>query len=307
MTDGFHSVCYDVVTLGETMVHLVPEGNRLAEANYLHVGVGGAESNTACFLAAAGHRVAWVSAVGDDPLGMRVLKEIASYGVDTAYVNINGHSPTGVYFKDPTPESTEVYYYRNESAASLLDMTTVHWPDPKKVRVHHHSGVTLALSEGCRNMVYEATVAAKEAKNIVSFDVNYRPRLWGIEDAAPVLLAHAALCDIVFVGLDEANILWGCQTPEEVRDLLSYPELVIKDGSIGATAFTDTGKYFVPAYRVEVVEPVGAGDAFAAGYLHAMLNAEAPECRLITGHTFARTALRSFNDIPPLNLMPTTL
>ena len=91
----------EVVTIGETMVQLVPKGERLQDAAFLHVGIGGAESNLASYLAAAGRAVSWVSAVGDDPLGRRMLEDIASYGVDVSGVRVDRYAPTGIYFKDP--------------------------------------------------------------------------------------------------------------------------------------------------------------------------------------------------------------
>ena len=292
---------YDVVALGETMVQLVPNGVRLAEADTMHVGIGGAESNTACYLAAAGHRVAWVSAVGDDPFGRRMLEEIGGYGVDTSHVLIAPDAPTGIYFKDPAPAGTSVYYYRSGSAASRLTPATADLPDLRDVRVLHLSGVSLAVSDGCAQLVRDASAAAKAAGALISFDVNYRARLWSVADAAPALLAQARASDLVFVGLDEACTLWGCTTPAQVRELLPAPELVIKDGDIGASSFTDHGETFVPAREVEVLEPVGAGDAFAAGYLHALLRGASAEHRLASGHAFAEVALRSLHDVAPVD------
>lgn len=288
---------YDVVALGETMVQLVPNGARLAHADSVHVGIGGAESNTACYLAAAGRSVAWVSAVGDDPFGQRMLEEIGGYGVDTSHVLIDPDAPTGVYFKDPEPTGTSVYYYRSGSAASRLTTKAVDLPDLHGVRVLHLTGISLALSDGCAQLVRDASTAASAVGAVTSFDVNYRARLWSVADAAPVLLAQAAVSDLVFVGLDEANTLWGCQTASEVRELLPGPELVVKDGAIGATSFGEHGAAFVPAHEVEVVEPVGAGDAFGAGYLHGLLGGASATERLASGHAFAEAALRSIHDV----------
>ena len=102
--------------------------------------------------------------------------------------------------------------------------------------------------------------------------MNYRPALWDPEDAAPVLLDLARRCDVVFVGRDEAATLWGTTTAAEVRALVGDPgTLVVKDGAVGAHAFRGETTAHAPAGQVTVVEPVGAGDAFAAGYLAATL------------------------------------
>ena len=139
----------------------------------------------------------------------------------------------------------------------------------------------------------------------VSFDINFRPGLWPVAEAAPRLLALAAKATVVLVGLDEAETLWGCVTSADVRALLPEVQyLVVKDGSIDATEFalnadgTDTITV-VPARKVDVVEPVGAGDAFAAGYLSSLITAEPSAERLARGHSRAAWALGSRDDFRP--------
>ncbi|HWU31806.1 MAG TPA: sugar kinase, partial [Marmoricola sp.] len=291
----------EVVTIGETMVQLVPKGERLQDAAFLHVGIGGAESNLASYLAAAGRAVSWVSAVGDDPLGRRMLEDIASYGVDVSGVRVDRYAPTGIYFKDPDGSgATAVYYYRRASAASCLSAGSIDLPELSTVRVVHMSGITMALSRDCAGLVRDVRTRAKAADALFSFDVNYRPALWPVEQAGPELLAQARASDVVFVGLDEANTLWGCASPGDVHELMPSTRVVVKDGAVGATSYAPDrpdADAFVPARPTEVVEAVGAGDAFAAGYLHALL-ADAPEhVRLDVGHRFAEVALRSIHDV----------
>ncbi len=136
----------------------------------------------------------------------------------------------------------------------------------------------------------------------ISFDVNYRPALWD-EPPGDLLRELAAAADIVFVGLDEASALWGATVhgPADVRDLLPDPRIVVvKDAAVGATAFHPGGATHVPSLRVEVVEPVGAGDAFAAGFLAALLGGgDAVRC-LRSGHLTAASALTVAGDHGPL-------
>ena len=135
----------------------------------------------------------------------------------------------------------------------------------------------------------------------VSFDVNYRPALWPVARAAPRLRELADAADVVVVGRDEAQTLWGTTTPDEVRDLLPHvPQLVVKDNDVGATCFSEEGTSFQPALRVGVVEPVGAGDAFAAGYLSGLLKGLHPEARLRHGHVLAALTLQHNSDLPVL-------
>jgi 2-dehydro-3-deoxygluconokinase len=284
----------EVACVGETMVVLSPgDGVPLEHAGTLRLGVGGAESNVAAGLAGLGHRVTWVSRVGDDPFGRIVLREVTAAGVDTSLVAVDPAAPTGVYVKDPHPRGTGVYYYRAGSAASRLAPDALADPRLRGVRLLHLSGVTPALSPSCRALVEYAVTDRPLGAALVSFDVNHRPRLWPARRAADVLRAVADRADIVFVGLDEARRLWHTADPLAVRRLLPGPDtVVVKDGTVGATALPRTGPAaFVPALRAPVREPVGAGDAFAAGYLSALLRGLDPTAALRCGHLVAVRAL----------------
>ncbi|TQS44879.1 sugar kinase [Cryptosporangium phraense] len=260
----------------------------LAAGGPARLDVAGAESTVACYLALLGARTAWVGAVGADPLGDLVRDRIAGYGVDVSGVSVRADAPTGVFFKNPGAAGTTVHYYRAGSAASRLGPREL-----PEARVVHLSGITPALSASCAALVDSVLAVPGPVR---SFDVNYRPGLWPVARAAPVLAALADRADVVFVGLDEAGTLWGCASPAEVRALLPSPAtVVVKDAAVGAYA----GGVFVPAPAVDVVEPVGAGDAFAAGYLAGLL-ADAPEAeRLALGHRVAGSALRIAGDVPP--------
>jgi 2-dehydro-3-deoxygluconokinase len=226
---------------------------------------------------------------------------VCGAGVDVSAVVTDAEASTGVYFKDPRPERTVVYYYRAGSAASRLDASALDHPGLVGVSVLHVSGITPALSASCRDLIERALFERPLAGAEVSFDVNYRPSLW-TEDAGPVLQKLADAADTVFVGLDEAHNLWGVSEPAAIRRLLPGPRtVVIKDGSVGATAVTrDGASVFEPAVRVRVVEHVGAGDAFAAGYLSASLHGRDLPDRLRMGHLVASHALTVTADHTPL-------
>ncbi|MGO2092785.1 sugar kinase [Microbacterium gubbeenense] len=291
----------EVICIGETMSLVGPVGaERLAGAERFELGVGGAESTVALYLANLGHSAAWVSQVGADPLGDRMLKQIGAHGVDTSYVRSITGAPTGVYFKDPRGHKTDVYYYRRGSAASQMSRELLRSLPLDTCRVLHISGITAALSDSCRDLL-DAIFEAREREDlIVSFDVNYRPPLWSPEAAAPSLLELSQRADVVLVGRDEGEALWGTSTPDEIAGLIGTDaSIVVKDGDIGATEFTAQRTTFVPALRVDVVEPVGAGDAFAAGYLSALLRGKPAEARLQSGHRLASRALSSVHDFVP--------
>jgi len=292
-----------LITIGETMMMVTPaRAESLLVAQDVRIHAGGAESNVACHVAHLGHTTAWVSALGDDVLGHRIHGAIAEHGVDTRWVAFDPASPTGVYFKDP---GNGVLYYRSGSAASRMSAATVADIPLEDADVVHLSGITPALSADCAALV-EAVFdrIASSSRTTLSFDVNYRPALWKLDAAAPVLQELASRADLVFVGRDEAETLWGCPTAADVRQLLPEPaRLVVKDGDIGATEFsTDvaTGvadaSAFEPAIPTEVLEAVGAGDAFAAGYLAALLSGAPTSERLRAGHERASLVLQSTSD-----------
>ena len=288
----------DLLALGETMALVVPaRPEPLEEAEDFHVAIGGAESNVACHLAAAGHSAAWVSALGNDALGRRVRRDIAAHGVDVSAVTMDPSAPTGLYLKDP---GQGVVYYRAGSAASRMGPEMLEHLDLASARIVHLTGITLALSESCRALVHAAIAAARGAGALVSVDVNHRPALWdSTEEATREICAAAEQADVLLVGRDEAEALWGTTTPEAIRELFpDVPHLVVKDADIEAAEFEGAARTAVPTPRVEVVEPVGAGDAFAAGWFDGLLRGEGAEERLIRGHASAARALSSTKDLP---------
>jgi len=285
----------DALCLGETMALFVPaEDGPVADVRAWTRTVGGAESNVACHLAGLGLRAAWVSAVGDDPFGQAVTDFVAGHGVDVSGVLVDADRPTGVYFKTPGG----VRYYRRGSAAAGLGPDLAARLPLASVRLVHTSGITPALSASCHELMW--TLLRAPRRFLVSFDVNRRPAL--AQDPA-VLRDLAALADVVLVGADEAETLWGTENPAAVRDVLPEPPaVVVKHAEHGATLLErGSPPVFQPALRVDVVEPVGAGDAFAAGYLAGLLAGEPPVRRLRAGHLRAASALRTHDDVgPPL-------
>ncbi|MFF8830374.1 sugar kinase [Streptomyces sp. NPDC015131] len=290
------------------MVTFLPSRpGRLADVPSFTRAIGGAESNVACALAAAGHRVRWVSRVGADGFGDHLVEAVAAYGVDTSAVRRDPGRPTGVYFRTATDRATdahEVLYYRAGSAASAMSPRTVPYEDVGDARVLHLSGITAALSPGCLDLV-RALTAPRPGRPLVSFDVNHRAGLWRGADPS-VLLDLARGADLVLTGDDEAEAAWGLRGADAIRAALPEPAvLVVKHGARGATAYARTGARetvtSVPAPRVDVVAPVGAGDAFAAGFLSATLRDLPLARRLRHGHLMAAAALTVPGDLaaPP--------
>jgi 2-dehydro-3-deoxygluconokinase len=282
------------------MVMVTPaEVGRLRAETPMLLRPGGAESNVALHLAALGHTAAWAGQLGNDPFGELILDELAARGVDTSLSGKIANAPTGVYFKDPGPKGTSVYYYRTGSAASQMSPATVEgWPSGL-ARVVHLSGITAVLSADCRALMRHV-IHGRPFDGIVSFDVNYRPQL-ALPDAPDVLLELAQASDIVFVGRDEAEALWATADAASIRALIDRPaHLIVKDGEIDALEFSGGDFTRVPSPRVTVLEAVGAGDAFAAGWLSGFLKNAQAETRLRLGHYVASRVLASTTDHAPL-------
>lgn len=285
----------ELLAVGETMAMVAPlDGGPLVDALEFRMDAGGAESNVAVHLAALGRRAAWFSRLGADAVGDRVLRQLDRHGVDVTRVERDPEHPTGLYVKDP---GHGVRYYRAGSAASRLDAPDADTVALDGVGILHVSGITAAISATASAFLDALVARASDAGVTVSFDVNHRPALWPATDAATRLRELASRADVVFVGRDEAESLWGAATADDIRALLPDPaELVVKDGDVGATLFDADAARFVPALRVDVLEAVGAGDAFAGGYLAARLAGAGAEERLRAGHERAALVLQTTSD-----------
>ncbi|MGP3968220.1 sugar kinase [Streptomyces sp. 6N223] len=297
------------VCVGEAMAQLAPlDGAPVEVADTFQLRAAGAESNVALGLRQLGQEVAWAGRIGDDALGRRLLAQLEHAGVGVDMVVIDRVRRTGLFIKSPGRESSAVTYYREESAGSALDVDDIEQVLACRPHVLHLSGVTPALSESCLRASRYAVDSTRRSGALVSFDVNYRRVLWeDREAAARVLLELASGSDIVFVGLDEARSLWPAhvRTAADVRALLpTVQHLVVKDGPREATEYAGLAMVSVPARPAEVIEPVGAGDAFAAGWLHGFLRGDPTPVRLRLGHLMAVRALTSVSDYSsaPLHL-----
>lgn len=291
-----------LLAAGETMAVVTPlDAEPVEGAETFRIDAGGAESNVAAHVAAMGQRARWLSRVGDDPLGRRVCARIAARGVDVTPVIVDAAHRTGLYVKDP---GRGVHYYRDGSAAAHLSPADAEAVSLDDVSVVHVSGITAALGRsphgGTAPSFLDALIARARSVGIpVSFDVNHRAALWPAAEAAPVLLDLARRADIVFVGRDEAETLWGAGAAADIRALLPHvAEVVVKDGDVGATVFAGADEQFVRAHRVDVVEAVGAGDAFAGGYLAGRLSGAPLAERLQAGHDRAALTLATTADFP---------
>jgi 2-dehydro-3-deoxygluconokinase len=297
----------DVLTVGETLaVAAAPRTGPLRMARTLELSIAGAESNVAIGLSRLGFAVAWVGRVGADELGALIVERLRAEGIDSAAVRTDSAAPTALMLKERrTAGVTRVQYYRTGSAGSRLAPSDVDEGLIAAARLVHLTGITPALSASARDTVRHVVKVAGAKGVPVSFDVNYRTRLWDATSAAAELSVLAAQAAIVFAGEDELPLVTGGACgPDAARELArkgqvsSGPrEVVIKRGSRGAAVYTaDGAAYEHPALPVTAVDPVGAGDAFAAGYLAGFLNGQGPQARLSLGCTLGAFAVSSAGD-----------
>lgn len=269
----------DVVSLGECMaLAFPPEPVGLAESPLLQLDIAGAESNLCIGLSRLGFRARFISRVGDDPFGRRIRLVLEQEGVDTQALITDPDAPTGVFFREHLPDGQRrVYYYRKGSAASRLSPKNLHPDFFHGARVVHLTGITPALSPSCAAACGRAVELARQVGAVISFDPNYRPRLWEAGAARAVLLPLMAQANILLMGHEDAQAVFGTENIEEAlrqgRDM-GASVVVLKRGEHGACALADDGTGHrgqiieIPAHPpTQVVDPVGAGDGFDAGFL----------------------------------------
>lgn len=264
----------DLVTFGESMVVFNPQSNRpLRYVNTFEKTVGGAESNVATALAKLNHTVGWFSKLSNDEFGRYLISTIRGEGVDTSRVILDENNSTGIIFKEYYQRSNpNVYYYRKNSAASTISPDDIDEEYIKSAKILHLTGITPALSESAREAVYKAIEIAKANDVLISFDPNVRLKLWTVDEAKKVLIDIANKADIIMPGLDEAELLLGITDKDEVCDYFLNKNakiVVVKLGADGCYIKTKDQSYLAPGYDVSdmIVDTVGAGDGFAAGFL----------------------------------------
>lgn len=265
----------EMVTFGETMGLIMPVGSRGIEyAPQFQKSFGGAESNVAIGVARMGHAAGWFGRLGDDPFGRLIQKALRGEGVDVSRAELTGEAPTGLMLRETVSGQTSVYYYRKYSAAAC--MTPAHLDEDyiRQARILHLTGITPALSDSCRETAETAVRIAKKHGVKVCFDPNLRLKLWPLDKARKVLLRLAEQADYFLPGLDELQLLYDTENFDTIRERLRELSAVsIVKGAGKETLVCDGGDTVsVPYFPVDhVVDTVGAGDGFCAGFISGLL------------------------------------
>jgi 2-dehydro-3-deoxygluconokinase len=271
---------HDLVTLGEVLLRLsIPSPARFETARQLDVQIGGAEANVAAACARLGARTAWISGLPANAWGDRILHELRGHGVDCGLVRRIEDARVGVYFLEygVPPRPIRVLYDRRESAFAKLTVDDIDWRPVREARLVHVSGVTPALGDGPRALVRRMLLEARE----LSFDVNYRATLWPPPAARAFVDEVLPVARYLFLGESEARVVFGLDgSPaamvETLGRLAPKATVTLLRGADGCMTL-DRGRLLEPRRRhpVQVVDPIGAGDAFVAGFLWSAL-AERP-------------------------------
>jgi 2-dehydro-3-deoxygluconokinase len=266
----------DVVTFGEVLAMFSPlSAEPLRFVRQFELRWGGAECNFAIALTRLGVRAGWLSLLGDDELGRMILHGVRGEGVDVSQVRLVTDHPTGLYLKQFVAGTTQVFYYRRGSAASTLGPEHLDRGYFRQARWLHLTGITPALSPTCHAAVEQAFELATEHGLRVSFDPNLRLKLWTIEQARAALLPMMRRCDVLLSGEEELLPLLGLTNRDQaIETVLGWdrPLLALKLGAEGALIATPTERLHVPGLPVPtIVDPVGAGDGFDAGFVAGQL------------------------------------
>ncbi len=276
---------YDIVTLGETMVRLTPPDNRRFEQTHqFEFYFGGSESNTAVGLARLGHKVAWLSRLPDHALGRQLAATLTAHGVDVSHVAWAGADERlGLYYLEEgtAPRGSQVIYDRRDSAASRMTPAmlppTLFMPDC--ARHLHLTGITPALSPFAAATAAKALELAQAAGWTVSFDVNYRAKLWTYDQARSGCARFIERCDLLIMPLRDARLIFSLAehlSPDDALAVLAerYPDktIALTIGAEGSIGYAGGEMVRQAAFPVETQSRIGAGDAFAAGLLHVYLD-----------------------------------
>ena len=238
-------------------------------------GFGGDTSNCAIAAARFGARSGYITQLGDDVFGRQLLALWRDEGVDSAGVRVLPAAETGVYFVTHGPQGHAFTYRRSNSAASRMAPDDAGFApcleQVARARMLHVSGISQAISASARDTVFAAIALARNSGARVSYDLNFRPRLWSVESARPVVERTVAACDIFLPSIDEAALLAGTRTPQEALQWahdLGAPTVLLKLGAEGCWVSQRGGALTkLPPHRVRPVDATGAGDCFAGSLL----------------------------------------
>jgi len=295
---------FDVTTFGEMLLRLsVPSGERLETAHRLDVHPAGAEANLATLLARLNRRVLWMGALPDNPLGRLAAGALREAGVDPGGVLWRESGRVGTYYVEfgALPRGIQVTYDRAHSCAAEVQPEEIDQDILLNTRILHLTGITPALSHACCDIVNNAVKRARKHGVFVSFDVNYRQKLWSETDARQTLLPLIRQADLLFCSQADAIRLFNChgsmqEIAQGLLDLTQAPKIIVTFGEKGLLCWDGAVWQHEPAQSTQIVDRLGAGDALAAGVLYGLLHSDL-QAGLRYGTVLAAMALSQHGDM----------
>lgn len=291
-----------VLCFGEPMaLFIAEEEGPLEDVVKFHKSLAGAELNVCIGLVRLGHKVSYVTRLGDEPLGWYIKKFLKKEGIGTEYVTFDSEYNTGFQLKKPVSEGDPyVVNYRKGSAFSHFPSSEIENIDFSDVKIIHITGIPPALSLNCREATFRLIEKAKEHNLFITFDPNLRPMLWESEETMIKTINEiASQCDLILPGLKEGEVLTGKTTPEEIADFyleMGVEGVIVKLGDKGAYAKVGSQTYYHPGFKVTVVDTVGAGDGFACGIISGKLEGLSLEEAVIRGNAIGAIQVTSISD-----------
>lgn len=296
---------YDVVTFGEAMVRLSPPNfQKLEQARNLDLQVGGAELNVAVGVHRLGMKSAWVSKLPKNGLGYLIRNRIQEAGVDCSHIVWSDKGRAGLYFVEfgSSPRASSVLYDRAHSSISTIQRGEIDWTRIFSGSKHFHiSGITPALSASASEVTVEAMKAAKREGLTVSYDLNYRKKLWSPADAKKIQEPMMADVDILITTEEDTNVVFGIKEKDyeavagklaqtfglKIVAITLREDLSVWKNNWTAIAYQEGKLFRDKKYEVEIVDRVGAGDAFTSGLLYGWLRLKDVQKGIQYGNAFA--------------------
>lgn len=269
----------DIISIGEAMVELTCEGD-LRSAGGFNRNFGGDTLNTAVAARRLGSQVTYVTRFSADPFGQALQELLSREGIGVSHPRPTSRGGTGVYFVAVGEDANrEFFYYRKDSAASLLVPEDITPMLIESAKVVYSSGVSLAISDSSRKAVLKAFRLAREAGVMTAFDPNYREPLWqSVEKAVDALSEITPLVDVMLPSFPEdTGAIVGFNRPDLIIDYFLFKGVkvvAVKAGADGCYIGYKKEVEHIPAMAVRPVDTTGAGDAFNGGFLHGLVTGE---------------------------------
>jgi 2-dehydro-3-deoxygluconokinase len=294
----------ELISFGEPMVEFNAKTvGRLRDVKTFERGFGGDTSNMVVALAKLGHKCGYVTKLGEDEFGMSLMELWENEGVDTSHVLFEKDGFTGIYFVSRTEDGRhEFTYFRKGSAASKFIPEELDVEYINRAKIFHTSGITQAISLSCRKTVERAIESLNRNSVKFSYDPNLRLRLWSLEEARTIIMDTIRQADIVFPSIEDARTLLGVESPDHVAKRileLGAKVVALKLGADGCIVADENIMVHVPAFQVKVVDTTGAGDAFDAGFLAAILEGKTMQQAAIYANAVAALKCRGKGAIIP--------